>query len=282
MANFTALAAARRAMTPGNVREDGLGGDGRPSLVVYASDQVHHCVDKAVDLLGIGTNNLRRIETDDRFRIRMDLLERAIVEDRKAGRLPAIVVGKRGHRKHRRDRSARGACGPLPPGVSLVSRRRRLRRARRALARARAALRRPRARRLDRRRPAQVALRPLRGRGDARPGEGAPRRDVPQVPGVPRVGPREPVPRSGLVRGAGRRALPRVQGAEGLDGPDDPRARAPTRGRSRTTSRSRVSFRRKSIAGRTSSAWRRRCSRSRTSATGRRTRDRSRTTTSTA
>src|SRR5687768_13646449 len=96
MANFTALAAARRAMTPGNVREEGLGGDGRPALVVYASDQVHHCVDKAVDLLGIGTRNLRKIETDDRFRIRMDLLDRAIAEDRKAGRLPAIVGGNAG------------------------------------------------------------------------------------------------------------------------------------------------------------------------------------------
>ncbi len=94
--DFTALAAARRAMTPGNVREDGLAGEGRPALVVYASDQVHHCVDKAVDLLGMGTRNLRKIETDDRFRIRVDLLERAIAEDRSAGRQPAIVVGNAG------------------------------------------------------------------------------------------------------------------------------------------------------------------------------------------
>jgi aromatic-L-amino-acid decarboxylase len=96
MANFTALAAARRAMTPGNVREDGLSGEGRPRLVVYASDQVHHCVDKAVDLLGIGTRNLRKIETDERFRIRMDLLGSAIAEDRRAGLSPAIVVGTAG------------------------------------------------------------------------------------------------------------------------------------------------------------------------------------------
>jgi aromatic-L-amino-acid decarboxylase len=96
MANFTALAAARRAMTPGNVREDGLSGEGRPRLVVYTSDQVHHCVDKAVDLLGIGTRNLRKIETDERFRVRMDLLERSIVEDRRAGLSPAIVVGTAG------------------------------------------------------------------------------------------------------------------------------------------------------------------------------------------
>ena len=96
MANFTALAAARRARTPGNVREDGLAGHGRPRLVVYASDQVHSCVDKAVDLLGIGTRNLRKIETDERFRIRMDRLETTIAADRDAGLLPAIVVGSAG------------------------------------------------------------------------------------------------------------------------------------------------------------------------------------------
>ncbi len=96
MANFTALAAARRAMTPGNVREEGLSGPGRPRLTVYASDQVHSCVDKAVDLLGIGTNQLRKIPTDERFRIRVDELEKAIATDRREGLLPAIVVGNAG------------------------------------------------------------------------------------------------------------------------------------------------------------------------------------------
>lgn len=96
MANFTALAAARRAVAAGNVREDGMAGDGRTRLVVYASDQVHHCVDKAVDLLGIGTKNLRKIETDESFRIRMDLLGDAVAADRRAGLAPAIVVGSAG------------------------------------------------------------------------------------------------------------------------------------------------------------------------------------------
>jgi glutamate/tyrosine decarboxylase-like PLP-dependent enzyme len=94
MANFTALAAARRAVCPGNVREEGL--VNQPPPVVYASDQVHSCVDKAVDLLGIGTNNLRRIETDERFRIRLDLLAQAVARDRAAGLSPAIVVGNAG------------------------------------------------------------------------------------------------------------------------------------------------------------------------------------------
>ena len=94
MANFTALATARRAMTPGDVRTDGLAGS--PPLTVYASDQVHSCVDKAVDLLGIGTRQLRKIPTDERFRIRMDALVRAVAEDRSAGLKPAIVVGNAG------------------------------------------------------------------------------------------------------------------------------------------------------------------------------------------
>jgi glutamate/tyrosine decarboxylase-like PLP-dependent enzyme len=96
MANFTALAAARRAMTPGNVREDGLAGPGRPRLTAYASDQVHHCVDKAVDLLGIGTAQLRKIPTGDDFRIDVAALARAVAADREAGFSPAIVVGNAG------------------------------------------------------------------------------------------------------------------------------------------------------------------------------------------
>ena len=94
MANFTALAAARRAMALGDVRVDGLSGS--PPLTVYASDQVHSCVDKAVDLLGIGTGHLRKIATDEKFRIRTDDLARAVAEDRAAGLRPAIVVGTAG------------------------------------------------------------------------------------------------------------------------------------------------------------------------------------------
>jgi aromatic-L-amino-acid/L-tryptophan decarboxylase len=94
MANFTALAAARRAVVPGDVRIEGL--SGAKPFIVYASDQVHSCVDKAVDLLGLGTRNLRKIPTDDRFRIQMKALARAVAEDRAAGFSPAIVIGNAG------------------------------------------------------------------------------------------------------------------------------------------------------------------------------------------
>src|SRR5262249_37981247 len=51
---------------------------------------------KAVDLLGIGTRHLRKIATDEKFRIRTDDLARAVAEDRAAGLRPAIVVGTAG------------------------------------------------------------------------------------------------------------------------------------------------------------------------------------------
>jgi glutamate/tyrosine decarboxylase-like PLP-dependent enzyme len=93
MANFTALSAARSAMAPA-VREDGMAGV--PRIVVYASDQVHNCVDKAVDLLGIGLKQLHKVPTDEHFRIRVDRLRAMIDADRAAGLVPAIVVGNAG------------------------------------------------------------------------------------------------------------------------------------------------------------------------------------------
>jgi glutamate/tyrosine decarboxylase-like PLP-dependent enzyme len=93
MANFTALAAARRAMAPG-VREEGVAAC--PRVVVYATDQVHNCVDKAVDLLGLGWRQLRKVPTDDRFRMRMEALRDLVAADRQAGLTPAIVVGNAG------------------------------------------------------------------------------------------------------------------------------------------------------------------------------------------
>jgi aromatic-L-amino-acid/L-tryptophan decarboxylase len=93
MANFTALAAARRAVCA-EVRERGLPHEAR--LVVYASSQAHNCVDKAVDLLGFGTGQLRKLPVDDRFRLRMEGLRQAVAADRRAGLRPAIVVGNAG------------------------------------------------------------------------------------------------------------------------------------------------------------------------------------------
>lgn len=98
ISSLLALAAARHAapgLDAGAIRRDGL--SGLPPLVVYASDQAHSSVDKAAILLGLGHDNVRRIPSDPQtFRLSVDALEAAIVEDRAAGKLPLAVVATMG------------------------------------------------------------------------------------------------------------------------------------------------------------------------------------------
>jgi glutamate/tyrosine decarboxylase-like PLP-dependent enzyme len=56
LATVTALAAARQAGAGYDVREHGLAG--QPPLTVYAGDEAHSCVTKAVELLGLGRRHL--------------------------------------------------------------------------------------------------------------------------------------------------------------------------------------------------------------------------------
>lgn len=71
--------------------EDGLYGSS--PLRIYASDQNHSSIEKAVRLAGIGKRNLVKIPTDSHWAMRSDLLQRAIEMDRAQGYLPAGVIG---------------------------------------------------------------------------------------------------------------------------------------------------------------------------------------------
>jgi aromatic-L-amino-acid decarboxylase len=76
-------------------RERHLGADIRPG-VLYASDQAHHSVLKSAKLAGIMPDRVRAIPSDDRFRLRVDLLRDAIDADRRAGLKPFAVVSNAG------------------------------------------------------------------------------------------------------------------------------------------------------------------------------------------
>jgi len=92
IATLHALVAARESAIEG-VRALGLAGRSDvPRARVYCSDQTHSSIDKAVMAIGLGHQSLRKIPTDDQFRMRVDLLDAAVAEDRSAGILPIAVV----------------------------------------------------------------------------------------------------------------------------------------------------------------------------------------------
>ncbi|MDQ2975377.1 MAG: aminotransferase class V-fold PLP-dependent enzyme [Acidobacteriota bacterium] len=62
-------------------------------LTIYASQQCHFSVERSLDILGLGRASLRKIETDERFHIRIDALRNQIEADRQAGCIPCCVIG---------------------------------------------------------------------------------------------------------------------------------------------------------------------------------------------
>jgi glutamate/tyrosine decarboxylase-like PLP-dependent enzyme len=70
-------------------------------------------IGKAVALLGLGRQNLRRVAVDAEFRMRPDELERVLAEDRRAGRTPVAVVASAGT-------VSTGAIDPLEELASIA------------------------------------------------------------------------------------------------------------------------------------------------------------------
>ena len=92
IATMHALVAARQAAIA-DVRTKGLAGRSDLARVrVYCSDQTHSSIDKSVITIGLGHDSLRKIPTDDEFRMRVDALADAIADDRAAGARPIAVV----------------------------------------------------------------------------------------------------------------------------------------------------------------------------------------------
>jgi aromatic-L-amino-acid decarboxylase len=90
IASLHALAAARQAAVPG-VREAGVSAHaGR--IRIYCSEQAHSSIDKAVILLGLGHQSLRKIPVDAQFRMQAETLRSAVAEDRASGVQPLAVV----------------------------------------------------------------------------------------------------------------------------------------------------------------------------------------------
>jgi len=86
LANFTAIVTARSERLPENF----LAG------VLYASDQAHHSVQRAARMAGFPAGNFRVIPSDEHYRIQISRLREEIHRDRRAGRIPFMIVANAG------------------------------------------------------------------------------------------------------------------------------------------------------------------------------------------
>jgi aromatic-L-amino-acid/L-tryptophan decarboxylase len=86
MANLTALAVARHVAL----------GDRMDGATVYFSDQAHSSLEKALRVLGVPSENVRKIACDAEYRLPVRELERAIQRDRAAGKRPFCVIASAG------------------------------------------------------------------------------------------------------------------------------------------------------------------------------------------
>ena len=89
--NLVGLAAARKQKA--DFDADSVGMRGGPPLTVYASEEVHASVDKAMIILGMGRDQLRKVAVRDDFTIDLNVLEKQVRDDRNSGYHPICVVG---------------------------------------------------------------------------------------------------------------------------------------------------------------------------------------------
>ena len=105
-----AIGAAREWIDPG-IREHGMS----PGLVLYISEHTHSSAEKAALTLGFGRENVRKIPVDDCFRMRTDLLERAIQDDIGRGKRPCCIVASVGS-------TSTSAIEPIPEIANIAER----------------------------------------------------------------------------------------------------------------------------------------------------------------
>jgi aromatic-L-amino-acid decarboxylase len=88
VANLTAIVAARDAC---GIVPETIG-----KSVVYLTEHVHHCIDKALRVAGLGSCVRRRVRVDEGYRMDPPALNDAIEADRQAGLQPWLIVASAG------------------------------------------------------------------------------------------------------------------------------------------------------------------------------------------
>ncbi|MFX0209266.1 MAG: pyridoxal phosphate-dependent decarboxylase family protein [Candidatus Hodarchaeota archaeon] len=95
MANIIGLTIARNVKAGFDVREEGLQ-SGLTKLTFYGSNEMHSSLQKAVELIGVGNKNLRRISVTKNFQINLEELQETIINDMENGFKPICIIGNLG------------------------------------------------------------------------------------------------------------------------------------------------------------------------------------------
>jgi aromatic-L-amino-acid decarboxylase len=91
-ANFTGLAVARNKQAEGDVKAKGMR-ELKRKMTLYCGDETHKCLERSVELLGLGNEALRKIPTDENCRIKLDDLKASIRKDKEHNNHPFCVIG---------------------------------------------------------------------------------------------------------------------------------------------------------------------------------------------
>ncbi len=95
MANLVGLTVARNTHSGIDLRKAGVQAlPARP--ILYCSTETHSSVQKAVELLGLGSDSIHSIPVNSAYQIDLDALKAAIQADRQAGYSPWCLVGNAG------------------------------------------------------------------------------------------------------------------------------------------------------------------------------------------
>jgi len=95
MANFTCFLVARTIKSPKRIKENGINNDVQ-KLIVYCPKTTHTWIEKAVVLFGLGTKSIRWVDTGEQNKMKNDVLEKMIGDDKQKGFTPLMVIGNAG------------------------------------------------------------------------------------------------------------------------------------------------------------------------------------------
>jgi len=93
VANLNALIVARNSVSS-SIRSSGI--NEQKKMFIYASTETHSCIQKAAEIMGIGSEGVRKVKVNDRYEMDTVHLQELIEEDKKEGNIPFCVVANVG------------------------------------------------------------------------------------------------------------------------------------------------------------------------------------------